>query len=479
MAGFFLPIYRKICLGLVSLAFLASAALAQGTVTRIGPITNGDCASFSSPNTIQDGGFPCPGAGGTLNLPNGTTATTQPLNDNTTKVSTDQFVQNQIAAIPPVAPGGTSGQVQFNNAGTFGGLTNTQLTSDINLFTASLSGAVPASGGGTANFLRADGTFAAPPSSAAGSFPQGRLTLTSGTPVMTASVAGATTVYYTSYAGKTVPIYNGSAVAISQLCAANTVGACEISAALGSNWAAGTNYDWFAALDSGTLRLCTGPAWTSQLVRGSGAGTSQLVQLDGLQTNAVSITCRYNNTTTITVPVNQGTYLGTMTTGSAGQTSYVFGAPASGGTAGQFWLWNAYNRVAVTSTVTDNGAFYTYTLATIRQARASAGNQIQFVIGLPSDGIAASYDAETATIAAGASTTIGLGFDSATAISCQSGGLHTPTGATAVRSTTVTACSWNPAIGVHTLSANENSDSSNANQFDNGGTNSLNISMTN
>jgi len=42
-------------------------------------------------------------------------------------------------------------------------VTSTQLTADLNLFTSTLQGLVPASGGGTSNFLRADGTFAAPP----------------------------------------------------------------------------------------------------------------------------------------------------------------------------------------------------------------------------------------------------------------------------------------------------------------------------
>lgn len=41
-------------------------------------------------------------------------------------------------------------------------LTQAQLTALINTFSSSLSGAVPASGGGTTNFLRADGTWAAP-----------------------------------------------------------------------------------------------------------------------------------------------------------------------------------------------------------------------------------------------------------------------------------------------------------------------------
>jgi hypothetical protein len=43
-------------------------------------------------------------------------------------------------------------------------LTQAQLTAMINSFTSTLAGDVPASGGGTTNFLRADGTWAAPPS---------------------------------------------------------------------------------------------------------------------------------------------------------------------------------------------------------------------------------------------------------------------------------------------------------------------------
>jgi hypothetical protein len=42
-------------------------------------------------------------------------------------------------------------------------LTGTQVTSLLDAFTSALKGLVPASGGGTVNFLRADGTWAAPP----------------------------------------------------------------------------------------------------------------------------------------------------------------------------------------------------------------------------------------------------------------------------------------------------------------------------
>ena len=41
-------------------------------------------------------------------------------------------------------------------------ITSTQLTADLNQFTSSLQGLVPGSGGGTTNFLRADGTWTAP-----------------------------------------------------------------------------------------------------------------------------------------------------------------------------------------------------------------------------------------------------------------------------------------------------------------------------
>lgn len=41
-------------------------------------------------------------------------------------------------------------------------ITSTQLTADLNAFTSSLQGLVPSSGGGTTNFLRADGTWTTP-----------------------------------------------------------------------------------------------------------------------------------------------------------------------------------------------------------------------------------------------------------------------------------------------------------------------------
>jgi hypothetical protein len=48
-------------------------------------------------------------------------------------------------------------------------LTGTQATTILDLFTSGLQGLAPASGGGTTNFLRADGTWAAPAGGGGGS----------------------------------------------------------------------------------------------------------------------------------------------------------------------------------------------------------------------------------------------------------------------------------------------------------------------
>jgi hypothetical protein len=119
------------------IAFLIAgiaAALAQTTVSVVGPVTPGDCVQFSSITILKDAGVTCNGGGG-----GGT-------------------------------PGGSNGQVQFNNSGSFGGLTNVQLTALVQQFSPTLSGAVPASGGGTTNFLRADGSWVPPPAAGVSSF---------------------------------------------------------------------------------------------------------------------------------------------------------------------------------------------------------------------------------------------------------------------------------------------------------------------
>ncbi len=50
--------------------------------------------------------------------------------------------------------------------------------------------------------------------------PQGRLTLTSGSPIMTSDVTNGTTVYYAPYTGSYVPIFDGASVKLHQFTSA-------------------------------------------------------------------------------------------------------------------------------------------------------------------------------------------------------------------------------------------------------------------
>lgn len=59
-------------------------------------------------------------------------------------------------------------------------LSQTQLTAALNAFTSSLQGVTPASGGGSANFLRADGVWAAPPGTGGGTVNSVAQTFTGG-----------------------------------------------------------------------------------------------------------------------------------------------------------------------------------------------------------------------------------------------------------------------------------------------------------
>src|SRR6266404_3851560 len=89
-----------------------------------------------------------------------TTCSDRPAGDSSNACANTRFVMTNGGG--GGTPGGLNLQVQYNNAGAFGGLTDAQLTGKIIAFTSVLSGAAPASGGGIFNFLRADGTWAPP-----------------------------------------------------------------------------------------------------------------------------------------------------------------------------------------------------------------------------------------------------------------------------------------------------------------------------
>ncbi len=287
----------------------------------------------------------------------------------------------------------------------------------------------------------------------------GRLTLTTGMP-FSGDVSGATTVYWTPYVNAVYPWFNGV------LWTVRAIG--ELSLALDSNSGhtgyqqSGKNFDLFVYNDSGTDRLVTGPAWTSGVAR-----SAAVAFVNGILVNSLSMVAKFDSSSsTKTVGANQGTYVGTMRAIADGQTSVVTNpTPASGGAPAIIGLWNAYNRVGAQALVIDSGVGYTYTSSTIRQARASTGNQISFISGFAYEAGFATYSQRVDTVAAGAAfAEFGIGLDDTTAFTYGPTLVYsTSTNGNIAISTSVALIA--PQIGWHVISANEQSDNTNANTF--------------
>lgn len=294
---------------------------------------------------------------------------------------------------------------------------------------------------------------------------RGRLTLTSGKPVTTSDVTGATAIYFTPYRGNNIGLYVSSAW--------TTVAFSETSIALGTLAAAYQAYDVFGYSNSGTLALeidewanatvtmtIASPCvvtWTGNslangnvviltttgaLPTGLSANTRYyVVGLSGNTFNlaaapggtAINTSGSQSGTHTAHCPNYRGTALGTQDgiyvkggdstrryLGTFVSTSTTTTEDSAGGVTtqvgGKRFLWNYYNRVARTFAVIDTTTSWSYTSTTIRQADGAVGNKVEFVIGVAEDAVnarAAAY-AVTGNIAIVLS---GVGVDSVSSFS--------------------------------------------------------------
>jgi hypothetical protein len=243
--------------------------------------------------------------------------------------------------------------------------------------------------------------------------PGGRLTLASGVPVMLSNQLAKQVIFYGPYVNQFVPIYNGAGVQMYNFCSSlsDTAG-LQLNLGGAANFPSGNNYDVFVSLLGGTTPVLCAIPWTNNTTR-----ATALAQFAGFQTNGGTVTAQTGPNTSATLNVNQGTFLGTFQTSAQGQTQWQFGGSASGGTAAFFNLCNYYNPLLFQTQVTDNGSSYTYTSATVRQARASSGNQINFVQASAERAMFFAYVPQTATVAgaASAATFWGIGINTITA----------------------------------------------------------------
>lgn len=305
--------------------------------------------------------------------------------------------------------------------------------------------------------------------------PQGRLTLTSNTPVLNQDAVSQTTVYYTPYTGVICPIYNGTTFV-----PINFVS--QLSLGLVAAHAANKIYDLYLFLLNGVATLGSGPTWDAgsggsvvagSCARGTGSGGAALAMLNGILTNAVSMTMTYGGAgATTTVGANQGTYVGSMFMDSTnGQVScYV-----SAGQSRKYGIWNTYNRVPVIVQLNDSTASWTYsTASTWRQSRGQTGNTITSFTGLLEEYTNVHF-AQTSLVSFSNTTSdvplIGIGFNSTSAPSGQYSNINGifSLGGAAITGTAgchLVATYVNPpALGINALNSLENVSNANGATF--------------
>ena len=283
---------------------------------------------------------------------------------------------------------------------------------------------------------------------------QGRLTLTSATPVLTSTVSGATTVYYALYLGDQVPLYDGSNwtyTTFTELSQATT-DSTKSPAACTTN----SNYDMFVWSDGGTIRCTRGPAWSSSTSRGTGAGTTELERVNGIWVNKIAITNGPG--------AQRGTYVGTIRTNGTSTVDWIIGGLAASGTAGVGGVWNMYNRVDAVFNVQDTTNSWTLASTATQAANNSATMRVSLVLGLDEDAVYSSYSCYASAGASGTAT-VGVCLDNTNAFSGPTGVTNNSTPAT------ITGFySKNVGIGFHFLSATEGANTGGTSTFygDNG-----------
>lgn len=292
--------------------------------------------------------------------------------------------------------------------------------------------------------------------------PQGRLTLTSGSAVLAVGVTAGTAVYYTPFIGNLCPIYDGSQF--------NPKVFGELTLTLSASHILNSLYDCFIINDAGTIRIVTGPAWSTITAgagaRGTGAGTTEIVKslnstYVGIWTNANAMATARNGATTYAVAANQGTYVGSIyIDGTAGQISCL----TAWGSSRKWGVWNAWNRQPITMVAGDSGLGPWSAPATWRQSNGAAGNKITTFCGLAESPANASFVQKIASLVPGSSTQnvqIAIGYNSTVASTGSSiGELGFGNASAVVLTPTVIATAVSaiaPALGINNINSIEQS----------------------
>ena len=241
---------------------------------------------------------------------------------------------------------------------------------------------------------------------------EGRLTLTSGSPVTTGDVTGATTIYFSPYRGNRISLFDGSSTW-------SVLTFTELSLALGI-LTSGLPYDVFAYNNSGTVAIEM-LAWTNATTRATALTTQ-----NGVLVKSGATTRRYI-----------GTFCTTSTT-------------TTEDSAARRYVWNYYNRIHKTLNCKDTTNSWAYVTAAYREVNGGSTygtSRVGLMIGWSEDLVSA-HALHVATASAGnPATATGIGLDSATNVALANQQIITST------TGYPTAAAWKgyPGVGQHYL----------------------------
>lgn len=283
------------------------------------------------------------------------------------------------------------------------------------------------------------------------SVPQGRLTLTSGTPILATGVTAGTAVYYTPYTGNLCPIYNGSQF--------NPQTFAELTLTLASQHTLSSHFDCFIINDAGTMRIVTGPAWSTITAgagaRGTGAGTTELTRLNGILVNTNAMATARNGSSTYSVAANQGTYVGSLyIDGTAGQVT----CHTAYGQSRKWGVWNYYNRVPIFVKAGDATASWSYAgiNSAFRAANNSTANSITVFSGVAEEDYEFSlFQSVGDNTTVNTDAKIGIGFNSTATTASGKTGQTLLTGGGARLIDVEAYYTATPSIGINVITALE------------------------
>ena len=298
------------------------------STTGTGALTTATASDFPTLNQNTTGtASNITGILSTTSLPALTGAVTSTAGSANTTISNSAVTNAKMANM-------AANTFKANNTGSVAAptdITATQATAMLNTFTSTTKGLVPASSGGTANFLRADGTFAVPPGTNAGTVTSVSVTSANG---VTGTVATNTTTPAISLTlGAITPtsVAATGAVSGSNLSGTNTGDETTATIKTKLGTASSTTDGYLTQDDWNTFNNKSSAITVNGIVKGNGttlsAATAGTDYAPGTAANATGIVKSTNGTGALTTAIAEDfPILNQNTTGTATNITGVLNA---------------------------------------------------------------------------------------------------------------------------------------------------------